>query len=439
MSDRYSQNYYSSYQAPRRRSRRKRSRAPMVLLVLFIIVIICAVLATVLNPEVAKEATLEAGGTVTMSLFMKRNPENGSFTTDVSAIDTSVPGFYAVGIKCGGKEYDCSLIIRDTVPPSGVSIPMTVKKGVVPDPASCVADIRDVTAVTVRFKTEPDVSTGGEHKETLVLTDSSGNETELPVTITVLEDSEPPVISGTHDLEAFLGDPVSYRENVTVTDDEDPNPSLEIDNSAVDMTKAGVYDVIYRATDAAGNVTEVTVKLTLTEKPSNYVEPEVVLAEARKVLEQITTGSMDDMDVAYAIYRWAKYNIVYVNTSDKSSWTGAAYQAFTKRSGDCYVYFAACKALLTAAGIENADIVKSDTSHSQHFWNLINLGDGWYHLDATPRKGDGDNFFMVTDAELEAYSVAHNNSHIFDPSLYPERATKSVQSVVNYNASTLRR
>ena len=89
-------------------------------------------------------------------------------------------------------------------------------------------------------------------------------------------------------------------------------------------------------------------------------------------------------------------------------------------------------------GIENVDIVKSDTSHSSHFWSIINLGDGWYHVDCTPRKGSGDLFFMVTDAELEAYSVKHKNSHIFDGSLYPERATESVQDKVDYTNGVIK-
>lgn len=62
--------------------------------------------------------------------------------------------------------------------------------------------------------------------------------------------------------------------------------------------------------------------------------------------------------------------------------------------------------MLDVCGIQNVDIVKSDTSHSAHYWSLINLGDGWYHFDATPRKGGG-NFFMLTDAELAAYSTKH--------------------------------
>lgn len=161
-----------------------------------------------------------------------------------------------------------------------------------------------------------------------------------------------------------------------------------------------------------------------------------VLAEARAILAQITDSSMDDMDTAWAIYRWARSNISYIGDSDKSDWLSGAHQAFTLGRGDCFVYFAACKALLTAAVIENLDIVKSDTSHSRHYWNLVKVNGGWYHLDATPRVGEGDNFFLLTDAELAAYSDSHGGSHVFDPSLYPERAVKSVQDMVNYGSAT---
>ena len=199
----------------------------------------------------------------------------------------------------------------------------------------------------------------------------------------------------------------------------------------MDTEKAGTYPVTYTATDDAGNSTSVTVNLTLVDKPEGYVEPEVVYDLAQKVLDEITTEGMTQMEVAFAIYRWTTTHIGYVGTSDKSSWTGAAYVAFTERSGDCYNYFAAAKAMYEVAGIENVDVVKSDTSHSSHYWSLINLGDGWYHVDCTPRRNVGY-FFMNTDAELEAYSVQNRNSHIFDSSLYPPRATESLQERVDY-------
>ena len=49
---------------------------------------------------------------------------------------------------------------------------------------------------------------------------------------------------------------------------------------------------------------------------------------------------------------------------------------------------------------------------------MVNCGQGWYHFDTTPRKGGGE-FFMLTDKELETYSLAHSNSHEFDHTLYP--------------------
>jgi hypothetical protein len=49
----------------------------------------------------------------------------------------------------------------------------------------------------------------------------------------------------------------------------------------------------------------------------------------------------------------------------------------------------------------------------------VNIGEGWYHLDCTPRK-DGSTFFYLTDAELAAYSDSHNGTHNFDHSLYPD-------------------
>ena len=168
--------------------------------------------------------------------------------------------------------------------------------------------------------------------------------------------------------------------------------------------------------------------ITIKEKPQNYVTPEEVLEEADEVLKEITKKGMTKKEKAKAIYEWARMNIGYVNKSEKDSWTNGAHQGFTEKSGDCFVFFATAKALLTQAGIPNLDVVKSDTSHSSHYWSLIDCGDGWYHFDATPRMGGGDDFFMKTDAQILKYSKNHRNSHIFDQSLYP--ATPTEESTV---------
>ena len=172
---------------------------------------------------------------------------------------------------------------------------------------------------------------------------------------------------------------------------------------------------------------ELSVAETMTDQMTESPVSEI----AGQILSEITTEGMTDMEIAFAIYRWTGSSIAYVGSSDKTDWSEAAYRGFTERIGDCYTYFAVAKALFMEAGIENVDVVKGDHGGSSHYWSLINLGDGWYHVDCTPRRSPG-RFFMNTDAELESYSQANNNSHIFDGSLYPRRATKSVQQLIDY-------
>ena len=224
-------------------------------------------------------------------------------------------------------------------------------------------------------------------------------------------------------LTGFAGDPISYKAEITVTDNCDKKVKLEIDKSDVNQEEPGTYDVIYTAKDRAGNKTEEKTTITIKEKPENYVEPEEVEKEADEVLAEIIDDDMTQKEMARAIYDWTRTNIGYVNSSEKESWTNGAHQGFTTRQGDCFIFFATAKALLTQAGIPNLDIEKSDTSHSRHYWSLVDVGDGWYHFDTTPRQGGGE-FFLLTDEEILNYSKAHKNSHIFDQSKYPATPTE---------------
>lgn len=254
-------------------------------------------------------------------------------------------------------------------------------------------------------------------------------------------DVTPPTVTG-EDFEITEGDSVSYKKQITVVDDLDPNPTVEVDNSAVDQDTPGSYPVIYTVTDAAGNTTTLTLTLTVKEKVvAPQATEEYVLYEAGKILDEITDDSMSELQVAYSIYRWTKYNIGYLDSSDKTDWVVGAYDGFTKRRGDCFTYYSVSKALLTAAGIDNVDMVKHRTSdkQSRHYWSLVNVGEGWYHFDSTPYIFKNSNFFMVTDEELAAWDdTYYKNAHNFIADGLPERETESIQDRVNYSSSTLK-
>lgn len=401
-------------------------------------VVFISLLANILKSPVKKKLVLEVGSPITAEAFLDKKVKSASFVTDINSINLTKPGTSKITLEINGKNYDSELVLQDTVAPTGVPAEVMTPPGVLPAPEDCFESISDETQVTVKYEVEPEVSREGNVKAVLRLTDEGGNYTLVEVNITVKQmDNEPPKIVGVKDIVITEGETISYKKGVSVTDNMDENPTLEIDNSQVDANTPGEYSVIYTATDSAGNKSSVSATVTVKKQiPADEAE---VYELAQKVLDSITDDSMSDMEVAFAIYRWTKSHIAYTGTSDKSSWVVGAKQAFTKYSGDCFNYFAAAKALYTVAGIENVDVVKSDTSHSRHYWSLINLGDGWYHVDCTQWTYKNDNLFMLTDEELETFSSAHyNRTHIYDGSLYPKRATGSVQSKVDYKNGVIK-
>ncbi len=428
----------STYHKKKKRKHRRRFKAwvYVVGIILVVLIILCVWRAFFASP-VEKNVDLEAGSEITLNIFTDKT-EEASFVTDIIAIDTSKVGSYEVVIQIGKKEVKSTLNIQDTVAPTAQAASVSTAVGAVPEAMDCVIDVVDATQVIASYEAEPDVSKSGQTEVVVLLTDEGGNVTKVPVTITITDDSEAPVITGATDKQIEVGASVSYKKDVVVTDNVDPEPELTIDNSKVDLNNPGQYPVTYTATDFAGNTSSVTITVIVTEKSVSTITDEQVYYYARPILESITNDSMSDMEVAFAIYNWVGYNLDYVNDSDKSSWQKGAYDALSSYRGDCYNYFAVAKALYNCAGIENIDVVKSNTSHSRHYWSLINLGDGWYHVDPTPRKGDDDRFFMVTDEELLSYSQRHSNSHIFDLEAYPARATTSLQDKVDYVGKTIK-
>lgn len=391
------------------------------------------------------ELTVEAGSVVTPEQFLVSQEllsgRSIYFKTNMSGIDLKQEGDYELEIYVDGKPFSTVMHVRDTVAPKADPFEMTMDVGILPAPEFLVTNVQDVGHVTASYQKEPDYTVAGESVAQVMLTDTAGNTSIINVKVTFFSDEVPPVIEGVSDRMFFVGDNIIYTGAYTdfegdahseiVATDDNGSVTLDVERDSVDTTKAGTYPIVYVATDAAGNETKISCNIILQDKPDSYVDVDVVYDLARTVLDGITTEDMSDMEVAFAIYKWVSLNIGYVGTSDKSSWTGAAHQAFTQYSGDCYNYFAAAKALFDVAEIENIDIVKEDTTHSEHYWSLINLGDGWYHVDCTPRNNPGF-FFMNTDAELEAYSVQNRDSHNFNSDLYPERATESVQHLVDY-------
>lgn len=245
-------------------------------------------------------------------------------------------------------------------------------------------------------------------------------------------DTEPPVITGAEDLTAEAGGTVSYRAGVSARDEVDGPVKLQVDAGQVDLSIPGTYPVVYSAVDARGNRAEVTVTLTVIQpaeedeptapegtEPAEPVQVDQATLDALAddVLAKITTADMSAKQKAKAIFNYVYRHIKYVGTSDKSSWITGAYVGLTRGRGDCYNYFAASKALLTRAGIPNVDLERTG-GRTHHYWQLVNVGDGWYHFDACPHPtGYPLVSFLLTEAEARAYTErckSRTNYYVYD-------------------------
>ena len=413
---------------------------PFVLFGIFLILISALTIFTFFMIDesslVKASVTVEVGTSANFEMFMKGEPKYPQYLStnlDFSTVDYNVPQSVFFVITLYGFDHNCELKVADTTPPQGEAIPQEMMSvDPLPDASKCITNIKDMTPVTVTWAEKPDISAGGEFSAPAKLTDAAGNETIVLVPLSVTRDSVAPVITGTRDISIILGESIAYRSGVEVTDNYDKNPKLDIDTSGVHLDKVGDYQAVYRATDFTGNTSEVTINVKIKPKPKDYVEPEVVYAQAKEILDKIITPEMNDMEKALQIVWWCRYNIRFNLRIKPKSWTEAAHNAFKERRGNCLSTASCVKAMLDVVGIENMFVTRWPYKIAKHYWNYIKIDGQWYHCDATWRQNYDSYFFMYTTKELLAFWHDGWNGFEFDAKKYPESATGSVQKKIDY-------
>lgn len=372
--------------------------------------------------DVKSSVQVEAGSVLDIkaSDFVGNNSIRINILSDLSQLDISKPITHTIQIEVDKKVLNSYIEVVDTTPPFAMPVNMETWKGERLSPTNFVKNISDVSDVRVSYDKEPDFETPGSQEVIIILEDSYGNRTELKSFLTVKEDTEPPVFYGIQDKTVYEGDTISYRKGVSVRDNKDKDVKFQVDSSKVNLNKAGTYNVYYTAEDSAGNKVKETATITVIPL---IVTDEMLYEKVDEILAKITKEGMTKREIAWEIYQWVKDHVAYTGTSDKSDWKKEAYRGIVNGLGDCFTYYAVSEAFLTRAEIDNMRVTRVG-GRTEHFWNLINCGDGWYHFDTCPNK-DKLPTFMLTDAEVEAYSKKRgNNYYVFDKSLYPATPEK---------------
>ena len=189
----------------------------------------------------------------------------------------------------------------------------------------------------------------------------------------IAEDTVPPVIH-LPSKNYYVGDSIAYMKGLKVWDNADTDVEVTVDPGDLDPHKAGIYPVVYTATDDDGNTTELTVEFTFSEIT---VTEEQVREKCDEIFSRILTDDMSMGEKAYEIYKFCRNEITYGGGSDKTNYLAEAYRGMTEGYGDCFTFYSAATFMLREIGAEVIRVERHDEEFTTpHYWCLVNLGTG---------------------------------------------------------------
>lgn len=137
----------------------------------------------------------------------------------------------------------------------------------------------------------------------------------------------------------------------------------------------------------------------MTPEQASYVEMNV-----QEIVASINKKSLSDVEKVRAVNDYIVANTAYTDQTNASP--HSAYTVLAEHGGVCQGYALLAHSMLQKLGLETKYIV-GYVGQEGHAWNLVKLGDQWYHLDTTwndpvpDRKGAVRyQYFLVDDRTM---------------------------------------
>lgn len=188
---------------------------------------------------------------------------------DLSNVNIKKTGIYDAYISKKFQKLTFQVKVIDTTPPSADRVDgLSFQTNVPVKACELVTNLLDESNITVVFSDGKDTHIypeGGTVPEVILLTDESGNQTELNVIFQVIADTEKPNIKGVKSISAYTGDKINYMKGISATDnrDGDLTSTIQADISKVNFQKPGTYYIVYSVSDSSNNITTKRAKVTI--------------------------------------------------------------------------------------------------------------------------------------------------------------------------------
>lgn len=327
---------------------------------------------------------LELGETLTArDLFHLPQGRIGDIDqSELDRINAAGPGEYVLELCDGEHRQTCTVIVSDTQGPSMELKKLTVYVGDSVKAEDFVLDIFDASGVKdVRMITALDTNNPADVTVIFETVDTLGHISNHQTVLHIISDTIPPEIDGVReDISTTKNKMPDYLDGVLARDEHDGDVLVTYDDSAVDLTKAGTYFVVYSAVDLSGNIKTVKRRVNVTG----------FRADTEGLVEYLVNQLPADAEIIRDFVR------TYVKHSDHWGGDDPVWYGLHNKKGNCYVHALCLKALLDAKDFNTQLIWVTDKSH---YWLVIQLEDGsWRHIDATPSNAHSA-YSLMTDAQ----------------------------------------
>lgn len=163
-------------------------------------------------------------------------------------------GKYQIRYSYQDKTFILNVYIDDKIAPQFETMNTKILRNETVNPENLVKNIQDDSKTKVYFKEDYLFNELKTYRVVVIVEDEYGNQAEMNAYVLVeAKDVEAPTIKGVEKLIVLQGDDVDLKAGVVVKDDHDKNPTLAIDDSALNLSEIGEYDVAYRVKDDAKN------------------------------------------------------------------------------------------------------------------------------------------------------------------------------------------
>lgn len=257
---------------------------------------------------------------------------------------------------------------------------------------------------------------------------------------TTQTDAEAPIIVAPQTIFTSVGAVIRYKSYITVTDNEDSDVRVTVDNSNVNLAVPGKYAVIYTATDSAGNSSEKSVNVIVNDQVETDYSDEVIYSRADEILDQIITDEMTDLEKVFAVFYHVRDNYYYVPDQKHWSYKQEAYDFIINKRGSCYGNVSLSQLLLEQLGYNSVMVEGSmGLDGETHFWNLVSIdgGQNWYIYDAIWVMYDDIPLCMMTKGFVEALAYRNDYEYKCDWTAYPPVADEPLWTIDDFKAGKI--